>query len=259
MTSVAAVRARSVSAHRGEYLYLDIPRPSVLVPAVRTFLSRHAAPGAASGGQGRRRLTDVVPAVRRHTRHSVPTDAALGQMRTFPEQRPIGAVTFRTRQGWASPRCIELVDAASGRVLGEVAMGHLFLEDERDRSAALDILEAARIPVARPLDEPFVQGDEAWPESRIPNTWTCWFVQGSRTAAAWYRPVSTLPDSASRSRTSGSHAGRGRSRRRSGSRPRTSPGTPRPSRCLITLNPTSGSCSTNVTWQSGACCSELTS
>lgn len=184
--------------HRGEYLYLDIPRPSVLVPAIRTFFTRHAGPGAGPGGPGRRSIADPV---RRHTEPSEFTEAALGRLRTFPELRPIGAVTFRTRQGWASPRCIELVDAASGRVLGEVAMGHLFLEDERHRADLLDVLDAARIPAARPLDEPFACDDDAWPDSRVPNMWTYWFVQGlelrsrnpadprSSTSLAYYNPT----------------------------------------------------------------------
>lgn len=108
-----------------------------------------------------------------HTAPSDDTAETLRHLRTFSNpKQPVGQLLISTRPGWASPRSLRLEDAESGRFLGTVATGYLFLEDERDRPEVLARLARTDIPVAPPVTNPHLPEDDQWAPASVPNMWT---------------------------------------------------------------------------------------
>lgn len=147
----------------GPDLRLDLPRGWVIAKAIRDFLSPN---------------TDVSAPLQRHTQPSEKTAESLSQMRTFNSpKRSIESLSIAlSARNRNRPRSLQISAVDSGRFMGTVAMGYLFLEDERDRPATLAHLTEAGIPVAQPISDPFHVRDDEWPSSTLPNIWTYWFV-----------------------------------------------------------------------------------
>jgi hypothetical protein len=188
LRKVGMARLADLSAEYGEivcsgiisessYIHLDLPAGNVLGRAISDFLNDQIGPGQ-QGQPSPAQGTDLPPR-RRHTQASEHTTVALSQLRAFKNpRRPVRGLAISTLSGWADPRSLHLDDADSGRHVGTVAMGHLFLEDERDRPEVLSLLAEAGIPVAEPVDNPLLINDDEWPSSTVPNMWTYWFVEG---------------------------------------------------------------------------------
>lgn len=184
----------------GRSLGLDLPDGPALGRAISDFLGEFTESPCRVGDAGR---VVAPPARRRHTTASEHTMQALGQLHTFANpQQPVGQLQIFTEPGWASPRSLRLQDAESGRVLGTVALGRLFLEDERDRPEVLVRLSGTDIPVAPPVTDPLLVGDDQWPLASVPNMWTRWATEvldfrsrnlehpGSQVSLAHYNPTS---------------------------------------------------------------------
>ena len=54
------------------------------------------------------------------------------------------------REGEGMPRTVHVAEATTGRSIGEIAHGWLFLHDERDRDAVLAHLDEQGVAVAHP-------------------------------------------------------------------------------------------------------------
>lgn len=181
---------------------LALPKPSKLLSAIGKFLESPSTP-AVRTRPTLAELTGLEPYGKALTRDS------LDHLSTFPmNARSVGQVTLSTRlNGRGRPRSLSIEDTLTGRRLGEVALGILFLEDERDRSAVLTRLAESGVPVAQPIDPQLtlsLKRSERWEIGKIPNMRTYWRVEGldfrphdpgqprSRTWIAQYNPTTKI-------------------------------------------------------------------
>lgn len=154
----------------GPHLALDLPDGPVLGRAIGEFLGE-LTEALRRFGDARRVVAP--PSLRSHTSDSKDTTQALSHLRAFANpQQPVGRLQICTESGWASPRSLRLEDAGSGRFLGIVLTGYLFLQDERDRPDVLARLAGTDIPVVPPVTDPLLVGDDQWSLTSVPNMWT---------------------------------------------------------------------------------------
>lgn len=146
-------------------LKLDLPEPRVLRDAIDAFftaapVSPHHQPRLV--GRPRHVHTESLPA----------TSEALELLRRFPHPAlPVTTITVTGDGAHRRHRSLLLRDAATGRRLGTVTMGHLLLEDERDRDNVLVLLQRAQIPVTKPTSP---HPSHNCPADYVPSMTTDW-------------------------------------------------------------------------------------
>lgn len=146
-------------------LELDLPEPRIVRDAIDEFFttapeSPHHQPHLV----GRPRHV--------HTQSHPDTSEALDLLRHFPDPAlPVTALDVNSSGSHSRYRGLWLRDADTGRRLGTITMGHLLLDDERDRDQVLALLPRADIVVTPPTTPP--PGPE-WPARTVPNIKTEW-------------------------------------------------------------------------------------
>lgn len=161
-------------------LVLDLPPGHVLGPDIVTYLKEldpRYTPSIRPGWD--KRPGWYVPRDdHRHTTVEAETEWSLRCISTFQEPHtPPGELKISTvLTGRGEPRHLLLQDAVTGRLVGAVALGFLFLDDERDRDAVLPLLRDAGVPVAQPRDASGIELGQ-WPANTVPNIWTYWFTE----------------------------------------------------------------------------------
>lgn len=116
------------------------------------------------------------------------TDEALGRLRTFGTAKAcVGALTVTVNEGrHTAPSSLNVLDS-NGTHIGWVALGHLFLRDERQRTAVLDGLAELQIPIVVPgKARPEAIGSPDWGSNDIPNAYVSWGAGGHD--FAWVSP-----------------------------------------------------------------------
>lgn len=146
-------------------LELDLPEPRVVRDAIDEFFttapeSPHHQPHLV----GRPRHV--------HTQSHPKTSETLALLRHFPEPvPPVTALDVTSSGSHSRYRGLVLRDADTGRRLGTITMGHLLLDDERDRDRVLALLTRADIVVTPPTTPP---PGRDWPARTVPNIKTEW-------------------------------------------------------------------------------------
>lgn len=129
------------------------------------------------------------------------TSHVLERLRTFPAQAaPLGPLSVAVREGRAGQPS-SLVVRAGHTAIGSVALGYLFLDDERLRPAVLDGLRELGVPAAAPTDPRREAVSTEWQPGAVPNVRVDWRPGGlklrwaepdgpsSRTTFAQYNPT----------------------------------------------------------------------
>ncbi|MCB0951038.1 MAG: hypothetical protein KDB44_17550 [Mycobacterium sp.] len=110
------------------------------------------------------------------------TDKVLNFLRTFQTADAVGALSVTVEEGQVrlgEPSSLKVV--SDGVQIGSVAVGHLFLYDERQRAAVLDGLTKLGIPAAAPLAPRLeVAANPEWDPNEIPNAYVSWRAGGHR-------------------------------------------------------------------------------
>jgi hypothetical protein len=154
-----------------KYAFVDInlavPRGGELARAIEDFFS---ANGADHDDQGRQR-----------------TDHVLERLRTFETaETPVGPLSLATQAGEGGEPS-SLTIRSGDTPIGRVALGYLFLHDERHRRAVLDGLRRLDIPVAQSrAREPQAVADPEWVTSDPPNVSVDWRAGGLK--LRWAEP-----------------------------------------------------------------------
>lgn len=128
-----------------------------------------------------------LPPSRPSTDERSSTDEVLGRLRSFETAEvAVGQLSVTVQEG-------DLFYASSLRVIsdgveiGSVALGHLFLSDERHRAAVLDGLAKLGIPVAAPREpQPEAAASTEWAPDEIPNASVAYGPGGH--AFLWVEP-----------------------------------------------------------------------
>lgn len=109
----------------------------------------------------------------------VRTDHVLDRLRIFETAEvEIGALSVTVDEGrWTRPSSLNVT--SDDVHIGWVALGYLFLRDERQRATVLDGLEKLGIPVAAPC-EPRREGAASteWDANELPNVFVSWGAGG---------------------------------------------------------------------------------
>ena len=190
-----------VSPHTGDLNALALPKPAVLRRAFEAFLSAPSTPPLST----RPMLRELIGF---EYAGDALTRVAFDHLGTFSRPgSPIGhLVVSSVHNGRGRPRSLSLREEITGRHLGEVALGFLFLDDERDRPAVLERLADLGLPVAQPanLHPAATCSGARWPTHQVPNMWTYWFIEGldfrprdpehprSQESIAQYNPTTKL-------------------------------------------------------------------
>lgn len=145
------ITCTGIASQDGE-LGLDLPEPVVLARAIDKFLGYDAT---------------MLP---HHTQPSVETNNALSALHSFANpQELVGGLKLAAWFFGDVGRKLAVEDAVSGRLLGQVDRGYLFLEDERDRAAVTELLAEASVPFAKPIAKPAIPLADEWPITVVPN------------------------------------------------------------------------------------------
>lgn len=132
-------------------LNLDLPKPAELARAIDQFLGHDGAQQ------------------RPHTQPSVETNNALAALQSFAHpQESVERFELVTCFGGVG-RSLAVTDGVSGRRLGHVDRGYLFLEDERDRGVIAQLLAEANVSIAKPIANPAIPFADEWPITQVPN------------------------------------------------------------------------------------------
>ncbi len=160
---------------------LALPPAAELAHAVHTFLISH---GKDPDDEGQQRTSHV-----------------LERLRTFPgASQPLGPLSVIVREGIAGQPS-SLIVRSGDAPIGSVALGYLFLDDERLRPAVLEGLNALGVPVAAPRDPRREAVNTEWDSGAVPNVDVDWRPGGlklrwaepdgpsTRTTFAQYNPT----------------------------------------------------------------------
>lgn len=114
------------------------------------------------------------------------TDKVLDCLRTFRTAEAVGALSVTFGEvGPTQPSYLYVM--SDGVQIGRLAVGHLFLDDERQRTAVLDGLTKLEIPAAAPRDpRPEAAASPEWDPTEIPNAYVSWGAGGHK--FSWVPP-----------------------------------------------------------------------
>jgi len=194
------IRCTAYLANGGALRALALPAPDVLLAAIDAYLAAPSTPALRT----RPDLNDLLGL--RPYGQALTADSLAHLSAFATEARAVGQIALSTQNNARGrPRSLRLHDELTGRHVGEVALGTLFLEDERDRHAVLARLAEMGVPVAQPVPLPAdVLSGSGWRAEQIPNMWTYWRVEGldfrprdpehprSQTWVAQYNPTTKM-------------------------------------------------------------------
>ncbi|BBY62035.1 hypothetical protein MHEL_02780 [Mycolicibacterium helvum] len=116
------------------------------------------------------------------------TDHVLDRLRTFETAEiEIGALSVTLEEGvYKQPSTLNVV--SDGVHIGWVALGCLFLKDDRQRAAVLDGLNKLGIPAAAPREpRPEAAESPEWDPNEVPNVFVSWAAGGH--SFTWVPPA----------------------------------------------------------------------
>ena len=194
------IRCTAYVARDGALRALALPAPDELLAAIDAYLAAPSTPAS-------RTRPDLNDLLGLRPYGQALTAESLAHLSAFAkEAQAVGQIALSTQNNARGrPRSLRLYDELTGRHLGEVALGTLFLEDERDRHAVLARLAEMGVPVAQPVPLPAdALSGSGWRAEQIPNMWTYWRVEGldfrprdpehprSQTWVAQYNPTTKM-------------------------------------------------------------------
>lgn len=161
-------------ARDGALRALALPPPDELLAAIDAYLAAPSTPAL-------RTRPDLNELLGLRPYGQALTEDCLAHLSAFAtEAHAVGQLALSTQNNARGrPRSLRLHDELTGRHVGEVALGTLFLRDERDRPAVLARLAEMGVPVVQPVPLPAdALSGSAWRAEQIPNMRTYWRVEG---------------------------------------------------------------------------------
>lgn len=146
-------------------LLIDLPDGKVLCDSINTYLEQHGLEGAPSYDNRTK------PRIYKHSGKSADTTRTFRLIRTHQgAPAPVSGLSISTVRAFSPERrTFTLTDTGTGKVLGSIRAGNLYLRDERNREQVLELLAAEEFPVAEPITSPTLVEDGTWPADAVPN------------------------------------------------------------------------------------------